>query len=749
MKSVDHCLTIIADLLTDVQTSCKDAYTPRELRLDIQKISRRSSSEGICFFTKQMPRLGKAFDKALLGQTQFTSTGFRKRTDSQIPRILGCLFERVFDRTGMVLQNPCTDCIRHVRQILYLFYKYELPNTSVQEQQVLSQFIQTEQDLLPYHERYTRTADHWESTSGFPDWSGSNPSTSHQHDIRAQTKNEEQEAIEETVRSFRRYCSDILSSTVNTNTYSEFMISQSYSKYVSGVSNIRQPLQSKILLGLKSAYDEVCSHVHKFNTYAFHEDGLSQLPRPSGRDYLGLLPQDHISLIRKARRILERVFSDFDPTNIVPRHGPGAVSTGERLWDKFNWTSVSPRIVKHYPLDAYFYASLGHVCDELDSLSRIKLSESPARVILVPKDSRGPRLISCEPLAMQWIQQGLGRAIMVHVEQHPLTRRYVHFTEQQHNQRAALKGSLDGSMATIDLKEASDRITVGLVRCLWPEPLLERLLAARSTDTQMPDGKLVHLNKFAPMGSALCFPILATTVWALLAAGIEDTQGRESLLVYGDDVIVNTANAEHAISILESVGLMANRDKCCIQGFFKESCGTDAYKGVEVTPVRFRTVWKSRRSPSVYSSWIEYANSMYDRGYHRTYNGIVDKLIKVYKNIPEDSLNLSVPSLRSTLLHPGNFKTRINCNLQKQEYKVLSIVPRLINKEINSWSMLLRYFTEGHRHDCLTLLSRINGEVSDDLHYRRVPHSSYEGENPFCASQYTKRGTVSLVQCWR
>jgi len=270
-----------------------------------------------------------------------------------------------------------------------------------------------------------------------------------------------------------------------------------------------------------------------------------------------------VEVTREARILLSRVFAFFNPRDIVPRHGPGAVATRQQLWAKFEFTNVSSRITELYPLDEYYYASLGHVCDDMHGITHMSDRDLPARVCLVPKDSRGPRLISCEPVDFQWIQQGLARKLVEHVESIKLTKFNVFFTDQEPNRRGAWLGSKTGRYATLDLNEASDRISLSLVRLLFPEHIRVYLEACRSTSTELPNGKVLPLKKYAPMGSSLCFPVLALSVWALLTAGSPDADTRESILVYGDDVIVPTAFAANAMSILESFGLKINQDKSC------------------------------------------------------------------------------------------------------------------------------------------------------------------------------------------
>jgi len=460
--------------------------------------------------------------------------------------------------------------------------------------------------------------------------------------------------------------------------------------------------------------------------------------RPSG-------PKTIATIAREARHALARVLQGFSFTDIIPRHGPGAVAQRQRLWSKYHWTNISERITQHWPIDAYFCASLGHVADSYRTFSNVTNMDLPARVILVQKDSRGPRLISCEPIEFQWIQQGIMRSLVPHIEHHRLTRDNVFFTDQSHNRIAALYGSQNGRYSTIDLNEASDRVSVDLVRLLFPEHVLTYLESCRSSSTELPDGRILKLQKFAPMGSALCFPILALTIWSILHSAAPDQYTRERILVYGDDVIVPTAYAVDAMKHLESFGLKINRDKSCIKGFFRESCGMDAYKGVNVTPVRIRTVWSSHPSASVYTSWIAYANSFYDKQYFNTYELIVRALVAIYGPIPSDDMKVSCPSLRELPAGQGKIRSRWNKHLHRREFHVRVEHSPVVDKVIDGWSMLLRYFTSTQSH-----VTSGEPDDSDAKH-----HSSRDAEELFCsssvfaASQYTKRQSSILVRRWR
>jgi hypothetical protein len=296
---------------------------------------------------------------------------------------------------------------------------------------------------------------------------------------------------------------------------------------------------------------------------------------------------------------------------------------------------------------------------------------------------------------------------------------------------------MTGKYATLDLNEASDRVSLELVRLLFPPHICEYLEACRSSSTLLPSGKEIELKKFAPMGSCLCFPIMALTIWSILAAAAPDAYTRERIYVYGDDVIVPTAYAVDAIKHLESFGLKINHDKSCTSGLFRESCGMDAFKGKDVTPVRFRTVWSSVRSPGSYASWIAYANSFFSKSYYNVYDCIVEHLHHLYGAIPTKDMNLSCPSLLAVSEHQRPIRSRSNLKLQKLQYWVWDVKSVVVNHISDGWEMLLRYFAEK--------ANPLNSHLSST----QVSTPSFEGEEAFSAGSYTRRRASMLVRRWR
>lgn len=300
------------------------------------------------------------------------------------------------------------------------------------------------------------------------------------------------------------------------------------------------------------------------------------------------------------------IFRGYSRESLTCRCGPGVTADTEytqKLSAKLPPVSSNWSFADHHFFnenDAFPYGSLPS--DRAPVHNNFSLFQGvTAKVMLVPKDSRGPRLISAEPSSLQYVQQGIKDFFVDRLEGHPLSSGSVNFVDQTINQQIAQSGSVDQSWSTLDLKDASDRISLELVSRVFggvPD-LLTDLMLTRSVRTCLPDGRTIRLAKFAPMGSALCFPVLATTVFlaslvALELKGIPFTHAKQFVRVYGDDIAVRSEYVPVVKYALEHIGLKLNEDKCFINSKFLESCGMDAFLGNDVTPVRLRQ-WISQK----------------------------------------------------------------------------------------------------------------------------------------------------------
>jgi hypothetical protein len=429
--------------------------------------------------------------------------------------------------------------------------------------------------------------------------------------------------------------------------------------------------------------------------------------------------------LRMARHLVSRIIAPLDPYDIKPRHGPGAVATGETATQKSVFKRMYGSLERIYPFTEWFVLGLGHVAHAMPALiNRLESVPTPtAKVVLVPKDSRGPRLISCEPLEVQWIQQGLGRSLIEHLERSRWTKGYVNFTDQKVNRALALEGSKNGQWVTLDMKEASDRVSLALVKYLFQDHprYLEALLASRSTSTRLPDGTEIPLRKFAPMGSALCFPVESLIFWVLSVCAIRYVrrvplkEALTSVYVYGDDIIVRQTDYTSLTQLLPLVGLKFNEGKCCTARFFRESCGCDAYVGVDVTPVKIKTVWSDRRqNPSVLASYVALRNAMFGRGYYHAADYVAGHLCQIYgeRSLPytdrydvtPNGAFVSTAGGHCFVGHAPATKTnrdlkvpmRVNRKLQRLEILAWTSTPLKVKTRHDGYAEWLRRFSDGY-----------------------------------------------------
>lgn len=432
--------------------------------------------------------------------------------------------------------------------------------------------------------------------------------------------------------------------------------------------------------------------------------------------------------LRIARDLVGRILSNLNWEEIIPRHGPGATSTGEKPWEKFTFKRIYRDMQDYYPADRYFFLDWDHLSDRYDedglfSIATRKdgkqrkvrfteLDSSHCTLVAVPKDFRGPRIIAMEALEKQWIQQGQRRALVRRLEQHGLTRGYVNFTDQSVNRRLALESSSSEEFSTLDLKDASDRVSLALCSALIEPPSIDYLKASRSVAVKTPSGDLVQLRSFSPMGSGICFPLESLIFYALSLSAVHLARKPKTLFpsykdwkrdlglvyVYGDDLIVRSDFASEVIEQLESVGLVVNKDKCCCTGRFRESCGCDAYAGQDVTPVRIKHL-PDRLLQSSYPSSVSYLNRFRHDRMMNSFDYLLEVFEKEFHTVPfltchDDPCGIFTTSFTEAVdWNNSHFRTRNNKRLQRVEWRVTEVSPVVRTLANDGWSQFLRVMT--------------------------------------------------------
>lgn len=338
---------------------------------------------------------------------------------------------------------------------------------------------------------------------------------------------------------------------------------------------------------------------------------------------------DH--LVSSLNRIASSWLGEFSPT-LIPRHGPGGVANTGRTPSYEKTMTLIPDLRLQYVLKKY---------NEIFLIPESSAHwERCSDVVFVPKSIKTYRTICMEPAILQYVQQGVSRSLsdyFVDKRFHP-----IRLSDQNRSVRWARKGSLDQSLATIDLSSASDTIHIDLVKGVFKGTAVYPLLiASRSENASLPSGKKIPLKKFAPMGSACCFPIesfLFAAICEHCARSLGLPVNSKKYIVYGDDIIVPDYLAPLVIETLQRLHFKVNTEKSFYgkDSHFRESCGGEFYRGFDVTPLRLPRNFPGLNVVGITdsSTLIALANSCFDRSMKLTRRIILKSLLSSRVLIP-------------------------------------------------------------------------------------------------------------------
>lgn len=362
-------------------------------------------------------------------------------------------------------------------------------------------------------------------------------------------------------------------------------------------------------------------------------------------------PRENEDFHRISRLLWADLFSAVDNSiarfEVLPKHGPGATADRLKGNQKYNQTEWTERLERVFPAGEFLLPHWRYLSD-LDRINWLEPGEErPVRVVLVPKTLKTPRIIAIEPTAMQYTQQGILESFEKAIEANDNARHLISWKSNVPNQELALLGSRFGELATLDLSEASDRVSNQLVRIMFKNHphLGEAVDATRSRRAEVlvkGEKRIIRLAKFASMGSALCFPMESLVFMTVIFHGIEQELKRPltnedvkslrgQVRTYGDDIIVPVRYVRSVVSSLETFGFKVNANKSFWTGYFRESCGKDYYLGHDVSVVKVRRVLPTRQSDAQeIISTVSLRNQLYKRGLWRSaeyLDNIVERVI--------------------------------------------------------------------------------------------------------------------------
>jgi hypothetical protein len=94
----------------------------------------------------------------------------------------------------------------------------------------------------------------------------------------------------------------------------------------------------------------------------------------------------------------------------------------------------------------------------------------------------------------------------------------------------------------------------------------------------------MYTESVLPMGNGLTFPVETLVFYVVLKAIAELSEVKGTISVYGDDLIYPSKLHKYTTVIFPQLKFMINLDKTFVKAPFRESCGSDFYRGADVRP---------------------------------------------------------------------------------------------------------------------------------------------------------------------
>lgn len=479
------------------------------------------------------------------------------------------------------------------------------------------------------------------------------------------------------------------------------------------------PVFAEYLYWFRTGDAKVLRFLHSFLVFAKKAEISDSTLEPSAlrkwlevEERLTNLELDH-DIVNDLAYLLKILLPPLPRLPFMGRNGPGTVAGGGRS------PSVKLKQLEFDPLlDRAFFLSVGHtayqerlahrpedVIPNYESWLKARRRHQqrrlrPAELLFVPKTVTSMRSICREPAVMMYFQQALRYELEESISSGFLSS-FIDIRNQSENQTACAIGSVSGLLDTIDLSSASDSVSLDLVKHIFPRHLLIRMLATRSSRVIIRtenEERTIEVKKFAPMGSAVCFPtqcIIYTAVgirsmlrwklghdWSKAIRSLKDlkaffhnsvfqkpcydTRKLQPLRVYGDDILCDSNVTQDIIHSLHLLGFQVNEDKSFRDSMaVRESCGLYAWCGEDISPLRFKvSFFRAKIEMRAVASLVDFANLAGDYDYRHLQSCIINFLLRC----PIEGLSGSAQS--------GRRRNPIKFTSNRDEFGIYSNSPR-------------------------------------------------------------------------
>jgi hypothetical protein len=634
----------------------------REFSKDLSRLQGAVGHRGLRVFLEDLSAVGKHFDRCLsAGQYNLSGLPLTKRYSNKvvIPKFLRGLYLLIFHSTGSLKEDYNVEAIFFVRQLTLAFKKGKLRCSDEANENEVVEFSSVD-NSLPEPERFWTAADY-----SAPEVQGLQPSSSDVLNPNCVMDRDEQ--------GRKRHC-------------------ESHGCEVLCEETSRRDPELDIAVIYQGFGKSPLYHSRVESIDAHLRVDMSLL----------LARLDFVSSLVTA------TLGPYSPEEWRFRHGPGVVSEYVGPANKYYWTNWSEALEREFPIADCGFHNYGSWADSLHVRPDYSSGELESRLICVPKTFSKPRLIAAEPSSKQWCQQNIWHYFRSRSEATWIYK-FVRFDDQTLNQQLCKEGSRDDTLATVDLSEASDRVTCHAVGQMFRgNPKLLNCLRASRTQkvSQNVTDKVpsvIPLRKFSTMGNACTFPVESLIFLSIAIAtvlthrklratkrNVESLSGE--VAVFGDDIVIPSECRVLFTEALKILDFKVNTKKSFWTGRFRESCGVDAYGGVEVTPAYWRIFCDGK--PESLASTVDTRNNFYKKFLLTAADRLASTIPRRF-SIAQVSMRSGVFGL-ITFLEPRNYRlrTRWNTDLQRRETLISDIKCREERLPIENDSALLQYFTE-------------------------------------------------------
>lgn len=633
-----------------------------EFSKDLSRLHRAVAHRGIRVFLEDLAAIGKHFDQCLsAGQYKLSGLPLTKRFSNTvvIPKFLRGLYLLVFHSSGCLKEDCDVEAIFFVRQLTLAFKKGKLRCSDAANEQEVVAFASVD-NSLPEPERFWSTED-----CTTPESNGLEPCTSSVPNPICALDRDEQD--------------------------------QKWNCKSGGVETVVETAPHR------DPRLDIAAIYQGFGKSPLYHSRVESIA-PHLRRSMSLL----LARLDFVSGLVTSTLGSYDPREWKFRHGPGVVSEYVGPANKYYWTNWSEALEREFPIADCGFHNYSSWADSLHVRPDYSSGELESRLICVPKTFSKPRLIAAEPSSKMWCQQNIWHYFRSRSEATWIYK-FVRFNDQTLNQALCKEGSKNDTLATVDLSEASDRVTCHAVGQMFRgNPRLLNCLRASRTQkvSQSVTDKVasvIPLRKFSTMGNACTFPVESLIFLSVALATVlthrklrPTKRNVESLAgevaVFGDDIVIPSECRVLFTEALKILDFKVNDKKSFWSGSFRESCGVDAWAGVEVTPAYWRIFCDGK--PESLASTVETRNNFYKKFLLTAADRLASTIPRRF-SIAQVSIHSGVFGL-ITFLEPRNFRLRSRWNqgLQRRETLISDLKSHQPRLPIENDSALLQYFTE-------------------------------------------------------